>query len=230
MKKIKKLYNRTTRTILILIAALIFGFAGYKVTASHVEDQITTAPVLVAKGDIGPFQELTKDNTQVVQKVISEIPENAIKNFDELKVGDSFASSIGFMAGVPIQQNYITTAAQSKLGTSVGLTKGMHEIGVTTDLTMSAGGEIMPGTKVNVVGSYKDGRTNETITLSDAKLTNIKVVKVKNSEGLTIDPTSTASQVPAVIVLEVNEMQAQRIVDYQEKGKVYLMLTGTDQK
>lgn len=220
-----KLWNPVTQKVTIIVVALIVAGIGFVWNKSDTNSKVKTVAVLVAKTDISPFTEVTSANTEIRNIVKSEVPEDALTSVEQLKSGDSFASSYGFVSSSPIRSSYVTTAADSKLGTSIVLKKGSSELGVKVDLITSAGAEMKSGTLVDAIASIKE-QSGATRTIENEKLHSIKVLSVKNAEGRGIDPNGNSSLVPAVAVLEVSTEQRTLLVQYQEAGKVYLTPAG----
>ena len=216
-----KMWNRYTYALIIAAVGIIVFAGSYMLQNQKVKNQTTTTAVLVATQDIQPFSELTADNTKVEQRVVSDVPEDAIANTSELKDGKSFASSLGFLKGNVVQKSYLTTAAESKRGTSVSLPAGHYEIGVKIDLATAAGGEVKAGIKVDAVAFISANGGGGGQTVRNDKLKHLEVRKVVNSEGVTPNPEES-NATPAVAVLEVDAQQRDLLVGYQEMGKVYL--------
>lgn len=222
----KKIWNKWTRGILIIVVGVAIAAAAFFINQSTIDSQVQVKKIIVAKDDIPPFGEITKTNVEYKNVVLSEVPANAITDSKQIKFGDAFASKYGLVKGTPLQPQYITTAAQSQLGSAVGLKNGMYEIGIKTDLVMSAGNEIKPGNLVDATAFITAGENGKGVPISNQDLKNMRVLKVLNSEGKVPDPESGGSLVPAVVVLEVNYKQALQLMEYQETGKVYLLASG----
>ncbi|MGG3278960.1 Flp pilus assembly protein CpaB [Paenibacillus solani] len=222
----KKLWNRYTRVLLMLIVALALAGTAVKLNQNAISNQVETERIIVVKEDIEPYMEITKENLEFKTVVKSEIPEGAIRNQEEIKFGDAFASQYGFLKGAPLQSTYITTAAKSKFGTAVSLDNGMLQIGVKVDLTTSTGGEVRPGLLVNAFAYVQDEESGGYRSITDKLLEELKVVKTLNSEGTSPDAESGGSLIPSVVVLEVTPEQGEKLMSFQESGKVYLLPAG----
>lgn len=227
MKRLLDRYlNRTTRVLLLIVVGLIVFMVSYKWQQAKLADQRVTVPVLVAKADILPYQELDDTNSEVQQRVKSDVPMDALTDIKQLDNGQRYASAIGFTQGSMIRQNYLTTASQSQKGSSIALKQGEYELGVKVDLPTAAGGEVRAGSKVDVIAYV--GRDNQGTVRSDPVLKGIEVQTVLDSQGGIINSSDTDGNrtVPGVVVLRVNEQQRNLIVGYQESGKVYLAPAG----
>jgi Flp pilus assembly protein CpaB len=209
------------------LTGLIIAFIAFKISEVQNDKMVQTQRVIVAKENINPYTKLTKDLLEYRDVVISAIPTGAILDAGEINFEDAFASEFGAIKGIPLQKELITTAADSKRGVSVGLKPGFTEIGVKTDLVLSAGDEAKPGIFVDVIAYVGDdeGRSSKIV---DPTLTGLRVLKRLNSEGTVPDPEAGNSLNPMVVVLEVTKEQAASIMEYQEQGKIYLLPTGKE--
>lgn len=225
---LSKYWNKTMRNISIICLGLLIFFAGYYFIQKKIDGQIQTKDVLVANGNIEPFGAVTPENTHLIKKPISEITPDSVSSYEELKANNSFATQYGFIDGSNIRTELVTTAAASKLGTAVGLEKGKLEMAIKTDLITSNGAEIKAGNRVDIF-AFIGNNNGAGRSVEDPTLKNIKVMKVKNTEGL--EPTTEGGNttIPAAIVVEVTSAQAQKIIQYQGQGTVYPLLSGFDQ-
>ncbi|NOU80778.1 hypothetical protein GC101_18100 [Paenibacillus sp. LMG 31459] len=222
----KRFWNKYTRALTLIILGIAILVVVNIVQSKNISNQVDTQRIVVAKQDIAPFTEITKDKLQYRDVVLSEVPVDAVLDAGELKFGDLYAGEYGIRSNEPVRTTYNTTSLNSQVGSSIGLKEGMTEIGIATDLARSAGDDAKPGVYVNIIAYVRDEATNVSRKVVDPKLTNIKVLKRLNSEGTTPDAASGDSLIPAVVVLEVTPEQAAAIMEYQETGKVYLLPLG----
>lgn len=223
---LKRFWNKYTRALSFIVIGLVILIGVNTVQNRNISQQVETQRVVVAKQDIAPFTEITKDKLQYREIVLSEIPTDAVLDAEDLKFGDLYAGEYGIRNNEPVRTTYNTTSLNSEVGSSIGLKEGMTEIGIATDLVRSAGDDAKPGVYVNVIAYVRDEATNLSKKVVDPKLTNIKVLKRLNSEGTAPDAASGNSLIPVVVVLEVTVEQAAAIMEYQESGKVYLLPVG----
>lgn len=223
----KRLWNRYTQLLLLIVVGVSIVLVGTALQNKKLENQTTLENVLVAVEDIPPYGELTESNTKLEERVKSNIPDDALRSIEDLKAGNSFASSYGLIKGNVVQKSYLTTASESKLGTSVSLPVGMYEVGVKIDLVTAAGGEVKAGTIVDAIAVVSQNGGTGGQTIRNKALMNLTVRKIVNSEGMTPDPEEKSNMTPAVAVIEVNAQQRDLLVGYQENGKVYFAPAGT---
>lgn len=223
----KKLWNKYTRSALIVLLGLILALVAFQLNSRNIAEQVQTKKIIVATTNIDPYMPITKDQLKFREMVVSEVPEDALETADELDFSDAFASKYGFMAGAPIRKSLVTTAAASGMGAAVSLKEGMRQIGVKTDLVLSSGDEVKPGILVDAYAFVSDTATGQSKKMILPELSSLKVVKRLNAEGKVPDPADGGSLIPAVIVLEVTPQQAALLMEAQETGKVYLLPAGT---
>lgn len=222
----KRYWNKYTRALSLVILGISIFIGVNIVQQKNISQQVETQRIVVAKQEIRPYQEITKDMLQYREVVLSEVPADAVLDAGKLKFGDLYTGEYGIREKEPLRMNYTTTSLNSQVGSSIGLKDGMTEIGVATDLARSAGDDAKPGVYVDVIAYVEDETTNLSKKIIDPKLTNIKVLKRLNSTGTTPEAASGESLIPAVVVLEVTSAQAAAIMEYQETGKVYLLPLG----
>ncbi|OUM86612.1 MAG: hypothetical protein BAA01_11425 [Bacillus thermozeamaize] len=233
----KRLWNKTTRRILILTLSLILGYAGVALQQSIVKKQTTTERVVVAAETILPYGTLAgKLTTRAVVK--SEVPDDAIRDLAELDGQEWFAGEIGFVEGMPLRKSLLVTAKDSKFGQALALKDGRMLIGLQTDQVRSAGDSIKPGTVADAY-VYIPGTPEtpaRTITpADDPNLKGLLVVDRQNHNGYEPqkDGSNNQNPIPAIAIIETDKPSvAAALIRYQEEGKVYLVPTGvqTDRK
>lgn len=225
----KKLWNKYTRSALIVLVGLILALVAFNLNQNQIAQQVQTQKIIVAKTDIAPYTAITKDVLEYREVVLSEVPGDALESPEELDFKDAYASKYGFLQSSPIRKSLITTAAASGMGAAVSLKEGMRQIGVKTDLAMSSGDEVKSGQLVDAYAFISDASTGRSKSVVVPELAGLKVVKRLNSEGKVPDPAEGGSLIPAVVVLEVTPKQASLLMEYQETGKVYLLPAGQAQ-
>jgi Flp pilus assembly protein CpaB len=223
---LKKLWNKYTRSALIVLLGLILALVAFQLNSRNIAQQVQTKKIIVATTNIDPYMPITKDQLKFREMVVSEVPEDALETADELDFSDAYASKYGFMAGAPIRKSLVTTAAASGMGAAVSLQEGMRQIGVKTDLVLSSGDEVKPGILVDAYAFVSDTATGQSKRMVLPELSSLKVVKRLNAEGKVPDPVDGGSLIPAVVVLEVTPQQAALLMEAQETGKVYLLPAG----
>lgn len=224
----KKYWNKKTSTILTIVLGIALFVGGYSFVQHKIDTQVQTEKVLVAKGDIEPYAALTEANTEVVKRTVAEIGDDAVHSLSELKAGDAFATKFGFTSGAIIHSKYVTDADDSQMGSAVRLKNGNVQMAVKADLVTSTGAEIRPNNTVDIYAYIGNQGEAGGRTVADPSLKGIRVIKVKNTEGVTPTTEGGNTGIPAAVVLEVSPDQAAKIVTFQNQGVVYLLLSGME--
>lgn len=210
-----------------MVVGVVMAGVAYNLTENSVASQVQTEQIIVAKENIPPHTKISKEMLEFQDKVISEIPGDAVKNADDIKFGDTYTGEYGFLKGTAIRSELVQSAEQSPYGSALGLKEGMVEIGLKTDLVQSAGANVKPGILVDIYAALTEEQSTRVIGKADPDLANILVKNVLNAEASEINQAdANGSKVPAVVVVEVNDKQAQKLMVYQESGKIYLLPAG----
>jgi len=223
---LQKKMNKYVRCGIIGGIGLLFALTALILINHQINRQIHTEKVIVAKTDIQPFTAITQDQVEYKEMALSAIPADAIRDQKEVNFADLFTTEYGWVKGSPMRKGYTSTQAESKLGTVIGLPKNKKEIGVTTNLTQSAGGSVKAGIYVDVYAWVEDQKQKRVMTPKEnPHLTHILVKNIVNAQGKS-EAEENNNNTPAVAVLEVTPEQATSLVTYQEQGKVYLLPAG----
>ncbi|MNW32168.1 hypothetical protein D3C74_91040 [compost metagenome] len=227
--KLKRFWNKYTRAGLIIFVGLAFALIAAVINQNNLESQIKTKQIIMTKEDIPPYKAISKDQLEYQDVIISAIPEDAILNADNLDFTDLYTGEYGFSKASPLRKNYLTTAQESKLGSALGLSEGMVEVGIQTTLAQSAGDGTQAGVYVEAIAILQEEQTGQTVKITkkeNPNLAKLLVIRRLNTEGLSPKSTEEKGVVPSVVVVEATPEQAADLVYYQEKGKVYLTPAG----
>jgi hypothetical protein len=221
--------NKWTKLFIILSNAFVLAIITFIINSAYIAKNTNLKPVVVATKNIGPFEEVIEFT--VVKKVASSIPEDAITEPIDLKGKPWFAGKIGIGQGDIIRISRITEVQTNPFGNVIALKKNKVLVGVKTDLVMSAGRNLKPGTLVhgNVFIKGNDRNTFDRVISSqnDPLLANLLVREVQNSDAAKLSEKGREA-LPAVVVLEASIPVAQKLIFYQEIGKIYLTPSAID--
>lgn len=227
----KRIWNKTTRRILILFIGLAFASVAVFVQNSIVSRQVTTEKVFVAKEDLLPYH--TIEGKFVLRDVVkSEIPEDAIRDLNELEPGKWVVGEIGLHKDYPVQKSKLLLAEDSKFGPSLELKENKMFVGVETDQIRSAGDYIKPGVIVDAYVYIKETPETPAQLISPQRDPNLKGLLVRdrqNQNGYDPQKDENQSRIPVVAIIETdNSSVAAALIEYQEVGRIYLVPTGVD--
>ncbi|MGG1878805.1 hypothetical protein ABDI30_14695 [Paenibacillus cisolokensis] len=227
----KKLWNKVTRRLLFV--ALILAGAAVAIQSSIVSKQVTTELVYVTSDNLPPFSLV--EGKLVQRKVVkSEVPEDAIRDLNELEGKPLVTTEIGIPKGIPVSKSMLIPAKDSKYGESLELKDGAMFVGVRTDQVKSAGDMIKPGTVADAYVYIKgaDRQPSKLITPADDPLLKGLLIKDRqNQNGYEPQREGTGNQnpIPAIAVVETNNPAvAAALIHYQEEGEIYFTPTGVN--
>ncbi|MCE3203478.1 CpaB family protein [Paenibacillus sonchi] len=227
----KRLWNQTTRRLVILFCSILLAGAGVFVQNRIVSNRTEMIYVAVASENVKPNHPVKWTFRNVVK---SESPADAITDAKELEGQNWVANEVGIPQNTPIAKSMLVKAEESKYGASAALKKGSMFVGVTTDQVRSAGDYIKPGVKVDAfvyikVGNERGEQTSKLITPeTDPLLKNLLVKDRQNQNGYEPKSEENQNPIPAIAIIETdNPLVAAALIKYQEEGKVYLVPTGT---
>jgi pilus assembly protein CpaB len=149
----------------------------------------------------------------------NEVPEGAVRDESELK--EQFAS-IDIAPGVPVQRRHLTKQA---IGVSLPLTPGNRAVSIEVDATSSIEGFALPGTRVDVVLTYKEeGNLTSKVLVQNARVLSLGGDSTPNfqvaSRGLR--PQSRT------ITLDASPQDALKISTARELGRLSLLMRSPD--
>ena len=205
------------RGLILLTLSLVLGLAAAMVARAWVveqtsKDKANMATVVAASLAI-PF------GTKVSERhlKIIEMPKNAAPagSFSLMEEVIDKVSTQAIVAGeILMQVRFVEQGDGSTLAALVG--RKMRAVTVRVDDVIGVAGFLLPGNRVDVVASRKEGRRAVTDTI------------LRNIEVLAVDQTASANDNEPVIVravtLEVTPEQAETLVKGREEGSIQLTL------
>ena len=244
---------KPSRIVLLLVALLAGGLAAYlatqrsEPTAASITPAAAAAPaalpappsgtrILVAKGDIGIGQRLSADSVEW-----QDWPQNAVRpeyvttSASPQAIAEMTGSAARFeiFPGDPIRKDKLALPGQGYL--SAVLDSGMRGVSVSVTPESASGGFILPDDHVDVVMT----RSAEGRTLSQTILHNVRVLAIDSRLGQTgqtgappdaNDPKTQMFKGQAIATLELDQMQAEVVINAATLGKLSLELRSlTDQ-
>ena len=178
-----------------------------------------TAKVLMAKGEIGPGTPLTEENVKFVEYPEDLIPPGAVTDKSEY-VGR--AITVRTIPGTIIMKG--TLGDPGVVGVSSDIPDQMRLISVPVDDTMSNSGMILPGSRVDVIVTYKHPDPKIGI-VSATVLEHIEVFSNGSQRDLLDAVTKTKENKSAKnIGLLVSPKEAPELKRAEQLGKLHLMM------
>lgn len=177
-----------------------------------------TDTVVVAKEDIPVDTKITPDMVELREIAADSVHPDAAMSVDEV-IGYITKSDI--MAREQVLLGRIATG-QTAPGLSYKIPEGMRAMTISTNETLSLGGFIRVGDKIDILASYGGGETLMTYT----QLQNIEVAAVGTSPGTSgqVADEVAAGNIPSSVTLLLTPDQAEILSYAQINGTLNITL------
>ncbi|MBU7007059.1 hypothetical protein [Phosphitispora fastidiosa] len=218
------------KVLIILFTGVTVAGVTFLVNSAYINKHTRLVNVVVAAEDIPPYNLIGK--YQTAEAVISSVPDDAVTDPAFLGEQEWYSGSLGIGQGDIIRKSRINNAESNPFGKALALKDKKILVGVKTDQAMSAGSNIKPGVIVNaLVFIPSDNRNRPENTVvgpdQDGLLSGLLIREVQNADTNAPNGKGREAQ-PVVAVIETSIPAAQKLVLYQEVGKVYLVPAGVD--
>jgi len=218
------------RIITIITTGLVVAGLTFLINSAYIAKHTRLAKVAVATDNIYPYNRVVK--YEITEVVESSVPQDAVTDLNFLGDREWFAGGLGIGKGDVIRKSRLRDVKTNPFGQALGLQEDKVLVGVKTDQIQSAGANIKPGVLVNgFVFIAGDGRKRADDAVigpdQDPLLANLLVREVQNSD-ISTPGGKGREAIPAVAVIETSPGAAQRLVLYQETGKIYLTPAGVN--
>jgi pilus assembly protein CpaB len=201
--------------MVILVVSIIAGLAAAFLSVNFIRGVARTTAVLVAKTQIQPYTELTRDMFVEKQVAVSAVPADAIR--DAALVSHKFTRTL-LLPDTILRSGYLATSTGQPGSLSAVIAEsgkpGSVALAIPVDNTTSAGGTIQAGDRVEIIAAVRIERTNGPAT-QYAKTIAHGVSVIYRTE-----PDGTATK--GTVVVQVTPQQAEDIAFAQLAGTIYL--------
>ena len=214
--------NRNTRTLIVLAVAIVMAslasFGVYLAISSIPERRVEIAQVhtVVAARAMPVGAMVTKDDLKLVPWPAANPVPGSFTSIDQ-------AVNRGLIGSVA-ENEPVTEAKLAKVGSGAGLpptiTEGMRAISVRVNEVIGVAGFVIPGTRVDVLVSIKQGED----TLARVVVSNVQVLTAGtrfDQEQATKDGTAIPT---SVVTLLVTPPDAEKIALAGDEGRIMLTL------
>ena len=217
--------NRGVRTAVVLVVALVMAsLASYALYLAVQqmpvrEVEVNSVPVVVASQDLTVGTLLTVDHLKTISwPAASQVP-GAFATTDEV-------TNRGLIA--PIVMNEPLTEAklapvEAGAGLPPSIPLGMRALSVRVNEVIGVAGFVVPGTRVDVLATVRQGGGGQGQTMSKAVVSNVQVLTA--GTRMDLEKARTGEPMPSTVVtLMVTPEEAERIVLAQNEGPLILTL------
>lgn len=174
--------------------------------------------VLVATGEITPGSRLDETNTEFREYPISVVPDNAVLTPEEFK---DRAVKVRAFAG-----DLITIDKLGEAGAANDIPKGMVTVAIPVDASMTGGGLLLPGDRVDVFVTYTTANRSGLGKDIKTVVEHVEVWATDNKREIT--ETTTGESKVKTITLLVTPQQAMLVKLAEDVGKLHLATRSRD--
>lgn len=218
MSRKNKLNKQTVIGIVSLLLAALIIFVIVPIVTGAIK---TTSQVVRVSNTITVGEQVTKENTELVEVNTYNLPASIIKSQDEavgkyvtarLEPGDYILDS-KVVTNMISSGNYMSVLDGNKRVVSVSV----------KDLASGISGKLQAGDIVSVINNAEAVSNRGTIY---KELKYVKVLAVTTDSGIDVSGESAASKdkLPATVTMLVNENQAQLLAGLEKNGNIYFTL------
>lgn len=208
------------RFVLMLTISLAMAVGAAVLAKNWLAERMRTEEVVATSGQVVvaaleiPFGESVEAaEVKVIDMPESAVPDGSFKRVDDV-VG-RVATQAVLPGEILLEKRIVEHMSGSAL--AVVLEKGKRAITVRVDDVVGVAGFLLPGNRVDVVATRRNGgRRVDSKTI----LSNLKVLAVDQ----TASPERDGPVIVRAVTLEVNPRQAERLAKATQEGKVQLTL------
>lgn len=230
-KVVKQRFIKTGLVVLMFVAIFCLTFTLNRLYIRSNTDMVSVA---VASTKIPAYSVISSEKVTTKLMPRSAVPKEAVLDPHSYFHGKTvYAGDLGFGQGDIIRTDRITEGNTAPVGNLAQLQeRNKMLLSIDTNLVKSCANLVVPGTLVNAVVFIKGQDYNAVDKVispaEDPRLGNLLVVAKKNSESAT-PPEQGREAIPAVITLQLDQTNldvAKALVEYNEKGSIYLLPIG----
>jgi pilus assembly protein CpaB len=179
-------------------------------------------PVLRLRADVpaGTPVERLAASVELAKVPASAKVDGALTSLDTVK-GKS--TNAPLMKGEQVLATRFGGAAAGAKKVSSAVPKGMQQVTISVSGSRTPTGKVKPGDRVGVMASYTDSKGEGAAGFTNLAVSNVLVTKV--TSAVVGDATEGAA---SLVTFAVKTVDAEKIVNASEFGKVWLTLQGED--
>ncbi len=207
----------------LYIALAVAGaatFGVYRVlTSMRASSRVATRPVVVAAADIAEGAALTQASMTVAQWPEVTVPAGVFERTDSLL---GRVARVTIFKGEPLVPGRLAPSGTTA-GLEVKITPGKRAMAVRIDDVAGLSGLIQPNSRVDVLVTLRDQRTEKGEQVSKLFMSNMRVLSIgtevqRGADGKPINATTAA--------LEVTPEEVERLAVAMREGTIQLVMRG----
>lgn len=222
------------KIVLVLITFVVVFGGTYILNDHYIKKNVQTVQVAKISKKVLPYSLLTKEQVTMTLMPEAAVPEDAVFDLEEFfQEKQYYTGELGFGVGDLLSPRKLLPDNDAPLGKLVRLVDEQTMlIAINTNLVQSCANLVLPGTLVHALVYIKGkgmGEEDQVISfLENPDLANLLVVDKKNANSVGIEEGGREA-IPAVVVFQIGQNRpnvAKTLVEYNEKGVIYLMPVG----
>jgi pilus assembly protein CpaB len=208
----------TTIFAFAVLTAGVATFGIYRVLqAAKAKNKVQMQPVVVALQDISEGKSIEPTSVTVAQWPAGTVPAGAFASIDSVV---SRVTRIDVFKGEVIVPGRLAPNGTGP-GLQVKITPGKRAIAVRIDDVAGISGMIQPNSRVDVMVTIKDDKSNQQV--SKLFMSNMRVLAVGTINQVSTDNRPISAP---TVTLEVTPIEAERLAIAQGEGRIQLVLRG----
>jgi pilus assembly protein CpaB len=203
-----------SKTMILMVVAVVCGLVASYLTSQLIAQKNKKVNLVVAKKNVSQWTPIKNPEElfELREWPESDAPQGAIGDMKELK--DRVVLK-DIEAEKPVSQTMLQDKA--KVGLEGMLKPKTRGMAIVVNAASTAGGFILPGSKVDIVHTTRSAGGADTKLI----LENVLVVAVDQQP---VRPEDRASQVPTTVTLELSPEQSLKLCTYKDAGALTLLL------
>lgn len=218
------------------LVAVTFGLVfsiTYTFNRAYIKNNTDLVTVVVAARRIPAYSLIEEGRLTLAPRPRSVVPGEAVRSLADLAGKRYYTGELGLGEGDILRLDRVAEKNNTPVGNLMTLAaENKMLVSVNTNLVKSCANQVVPGTLVNAVVFIKGEMVNAPDQVispaEDARLGHLLVVDKKNAESAP-PPERGREAIPAVVTLVLDNTDletAKALVQYNEKGSVYLLPIG----
>lgn len=192
------LKNKNVVTILGVIVIMIILYAGYNMQLNR---QTSPVDVPVAKVNIQPRTQITRDKVEIISMPRVGVPSNVIRNVGNIvgkyaNVNTVIPQGSMFYAGVVVDASDLPDASYTQVK------EGEIPYNFAVDMDSTYGNSMFPGNKIDL---YMKAETDDGQVMVGKLVENVELLAVKDRNGKDVFENTDEERTPAYFIFGVEE-------------------------
>lgn len=196
----KFIKNRNTVTVIGIVIILVVLYFGYN---SRINDAVKPISIPVATREIGPYQQITKDDVKYIQVSNVAVNENVVRTSN--KIVDMYTKlNVTIPEGSMFYSEWLSTEENlpGKWIENVKFDEGEEAYYMPTNVTQTLGNSVIPESYIDI---YMKATNDDGLVMYGKFLENIQILVVHDSSGNDVFASSEGTKKPSFLGFAVQQ-------------------------